>query len=185
MPSMRLAKTAAALMVLAAGFGSPLLAQSEQPLDPMGANYWTGTWTYIEDSFTPPGSETLSEGVGESLGSKTSGEVAADDPRIAGTRRGVFSSRAATSVESAEGALSITNGTVRIDNADGAWVGTSTGFGGYPGQEGWFVMEGEGAYEGLTTVFRWHAADSSLEGIIVPVDLPALPDPVAPPTTLG
>ena len=42
-------------------------------------------------------------------------------------------------------------------------------------------MEGEGAYEGLTTVFRWHAEDSSLEGVIVPAELPALPDPVAPP----
>ena len=53
MPSKRLVATAGVLIVLAAGFGSAVSAQSEEPLDPMGANYWTGTWTYIEGSFTP------------------------------------------------------------------------------------------------------------------------------------
>ena len=42
----------------------------------------------------------------------------------------VHNIRAATSVEPAEGDVGITNGTVRIDNDAGAWVGTFTAFGG-------------------------------------------------------
>jgi hypothetical protein len=171
MPSKRLA-TAGMLIMIAAGFGSSVSAQAGAALDPVGETFWTGAWPSIESCSRGGGARTEA----------TSGTVAADDPRIAGTMTDLWNTAAAASVESAEGELSITNGTSRIDNADGAWVGTSTSFGGSPGQESWFVMEGEGAYEGLTTVFRWHAADSSLEGIIVPAGLPALPDPVAPPT---
>ena len=75
----------------------------------------------------------------------------------------------------------MTQGNARIDNDEGAWVGTSISYGGQPGQEVWYVLAGEGAYEGLTAVFRWHGDDSSLQGVIVAGELPALPDLLAAP----
>jgi hypothetical protein len=167
-------------MMVAAGFGSAVSAQSEGPLDPMGANYWTGTLTHIKDTYSV-GSQTSSEGVQEILGSSTRWEVAADDPRIAGTMTQLWNYRSAHIQEPANGWAGFSNGTVRIDNDQGAWLGTYMEYSGAPRQEEWFVVEGEGPYEGLTSVFRWHSADDSLEGVIVAAELPALPDPVAPP----
>ena len=152
----------------------------------MAADYWTGTWTHIEGTFTEG---TFTEGAGTSgagyrqyLGARTSGDVTADDPRMAGTMTQVQNVHFATSPEPDEGDVGITNGTARIDNEAGAWVGTWTAFGAQPGGEEWYILEGEGSYEGLTTVFRYHGEDSSLEGVILAAELPALPDPVAPPT---
>jgi hypothetical protein len=41
------------------------------------------------------------------------------------------------------------------------------------------VLEGEGAYEGLTAVYSFE--DDELEGVIVPVELPALVEPILSP----
>ena len=69
-----------AVLALLVGVTPAVLGQSEEPLDPMGANYWTGTWTYVEDSAIS-GDETTSAGITETRGSEP-GVVAADDPRI-------------------------------------------------------------------------------------------------------
>ena len=169
---------AAAIVALPLGIGSTAVGQSEAPLDPMGANYWTGTWTYAEGG--TPTSETPMAGYTEILGSEILGEVEADDPRISGTMRYVQTVHSAASRDPDEGDVGIAHGTVRIDNDEGAWVGTYSAFGGGPGGEEWYVLEGEGAYEGLTTIFRWQDDPVAYEGVIVPAPIPVLPDPVAP-----
>ena len=179
MPSTRLAATAAALVVLATGFGSAALGQSEAPLDPMGASFWTGTWTGT--SMDEP-VESSGDGYTDTLVT-VYGVVEASDPRIEGdwTQNHLirtFPVREATGAD-----VSIAAATVRIDKPDGAWVGTFTGYYGQPGGEEWNTLSGEGAYEGLTAVFRYHA-DDSLEGIIVPGDVPPLPDAIVPAASL-
>jgi hypothetical protein len=178
MRTLRLSLIAAIVLILPVGFGPPALGQSEEPRDPMGANYWTGTWAGTGGE---AGEVASGPGYSEALGVVTRGEVAADDTRIAGTMTQVHNLREAASVDPAEGAVGIISGTVRIDNDEGAWVGTFTAYGGEPGGKEWYVMEGEGAYEGLTTIFGY-GEGSSLEGVILPAELPAQPDPVAPPS---
>ena len=76
------------------------------------------------------------------------------------------------------GSFGVKSASVRIENADGAWAGTSTGI--YKGDSGheWNVLEGEGAYEGLTAVFLWTWPGSTLEGVILPAAFPVPPDPL-------
>ena len=81
-----------------------------------------------------------------------------------------------------EGDVSAASATARIDNEGGSWAGTFTGYYTDSGGEEWNVFVGDGAYEGLTAVFRYHS-DNSLEGVIVPGEVPSMPDPVEPPTT--
>jgi hypothetical protein len=177
------AAIAAAVLVLS---GAVALGQSEEPLDPKGANYWTGTWTGNEDGAEYVGVETLRDGYKDISGLVYPGEVAADDPRMTGKWIQEEHLYLAPSREAVEGEVGIASGTARIDNDAGAWVGTYTHFrihGCVPvciGSE-WYVMEGEGAYEGLTTVFRYNH-QGGFEGVIMPTDLPALPEPIAPST---
>ena len=57
--------------------------------------------------------------------------------------------------------------------------GPTTGFSDGTSGEEWHVVKGEGAYEGLTAVYRWDSDGISFEGVILPGELPPLPDPVA------
>ena len=185
MRMVRLSPMAATFVALALGLGSTALGRSEVPADPMGASFWTGTGTFIEGSFTPPVEETEGPVYAEVLGIGRRIDVAADDPRIVGTMTQVQNARLSNRPDPTEGLSFIIAGTARIDNDDGAWVGTWTSYGGdrVGGQE-WYVLEGEGAYEGLTAIFAGDVdADSPqgpLEGVIVPFELPALPEPATP-----
>ena len=94
MRTLRLSLITAAILALALGLDGPAAGQSEAPLDPMAANHWAGTWTYIEDSSTS---------VGESTGptyNTSRGEVTADDPRMVGTMTEVWNTLAMASGES-------------------------------------------------------------------------------------
>jgi hypothetical protein len=80
----------------------------------------------------------------------------------------------------------VISGTARIDNDGGAWVGTWSSYGtDRVGGAEWYVLEGEGAYEGLTAMFASDVdADSPqgpVEGVIVPFEPPPVPEPVPPP----
>jgi hypothetical protein len=190
--TMRLAATAGLLMVVAAGVSPAVLAQAEEPFDPMGAAYWTGTWTANVDDAEYVGVETQHDGYKEISGLLYPGEIAADDPRMVGTWRQEEHLYVAENQEPGEGdgVVGISAGTARIDNDAGAWVGTYTHFRGTSGAGcppicigggEWYVMHGEGAYEGLTTVMRY-SHDDEFQGVIMPSDdLPALPDPFPPP----
>jgi hypothetical protein len=125
----------------------------------MGASYWTGTWIC-----QPP----------------EDCEVVASDPRITGVWR-QLDNRAWYSDRVDGGDIEVLSATVRIENADGAWAGTISGaYGVDKGAHEWNVLKGEGTYEGLTAMFLWNGKDSSMEGVIIPADPPAIPEPVAP-----
>ena len=182
----RVSPIAATCVALVLGLGSTALGQSEEPADPMGASFWTGTASFIEGSFTPPVDESEGPAFGEVLGIGRRIDVAADDPRIAGTMTQVQNARLSSSADPVEGLSFVIEGTARIDNDAGAWVGTWTSYGAdRVGGEEWYVLEGEGAYEGLTAVFSGDVDAESpqgpLEGVIVPFELPQVPAPAAPP----
>ena len=151
--------------------------ESQAPLDPMRASFWTGSFTWTGGE---PGEVAADPGFLE-LGVTASGDVVADDPRIAGTMRLLWNSREFD--RPGEFYVGFVNGTARIDNDQGAWIGTYTAYGARPeGGEEWYILEGEGAYEGLTALFRFHWEDGSFEGVIVPGELPPPTDPIAPPS---
>ena len=183
---MRLPLSGIAVVAMLAGSGSVVVAQSPAPADRMSASFWTGTATFIEGSFTPPAEETPGPGYAEVLGIGRQMAVTADDERIAGTMTQLQNARVSDGVDPVEGHAFVISGTARIDNEEGAWVGTWTSYGAdrVGGQE-WYVLEGEGAYEGLTAIFAGDVdADSPqgpLEGVILPFADPQLPGPVPPP----
>lgn len=157
-PTARVAALAAVTMLVTIlGAGALVAAQSPspapQPLDPMGASYWTGTW----------------------LGST----VEASDPRISGDWVEVVNRATYPDRTGPGGSFSVGTASVRIENADGAWAGPATGI--YKGNSGreWNVLEGEGAYEGLTAVYLFIWPGATVEGVILPAAFPAAPDPVA------
>jgi hypothetical protein len=155
---------------------SPAADQSQPAVDPMAASYWTGTW----DPIGEVGVTASRDGYVEEMGGSNRGEVAADDPRIAGRMTRVYNAYSTVGPEP-ERDLHIRHGTARIDNDAGTWVGTSTAWiAGWLADE-FYVLEGEGAYEGLTAVFQLHPAEGSLAGVILAAELPPPPDPVAPP----
>ena len=180
--TVRLGLIAAILAALPVGLGVSVSGQSEAPPDPMGASRWTGTWTW---SFSSGGVDTRG---GDYIDQQWTrhGVVAATDPRIAGDWTQNHLTR--TYRDASGDVVGIGAATVRIDNADGAWVGTFTGHYALPeedvdaseGVDATNVLTGEGAYEGLTAVFRYDV-DGSLAGVIVPGEALAMPDPVLPP----
>jgi hypothetical protein len=141
---------------LVAGAQSPSPAPrsiAPEPLDPMGASYWTGVWT--------------------------GPTIEASDPRISGEWVQVNSRATYPDRTGPGGSFSVRSGSVRIENADGAWAGTLTGFSKGDSELEWNLLEGQGAYEGLTAVFLWTWPGRTLEGVIVPAAFPEPPDPIA------
>jgi hypothetical protein len=149
----------AGVVVVGAQSPSPVPQSiAPEPLDPLGASYWTGIFTYSPDTST----------------------VEASDLRISGDWVQVDNAASYPDRAGPGGSFSVKTSSVRIQNADGAWAGTFAGF--YKGDSGheWNVLEGEGAYEGLTAVFLWTWPGSTLEGVILPSAFPAPADPIAP-----
>jgi hypothetical protein len=142
------------------------------PEDPMAASAWTGRWIG-----SPDGGEVSSTS-GADYADLTGWEnatVEANDSRISGQWQQVLTNRVFP------GDIGVKSAIVRIDNDEGAWVGTFHGFAGRnSANKEWNVLEGEGGYEGLTAVFLWSGNGSTLEGVIVPGELPPLPDPIEP-----
>ena len=167
---------AATVVALALGLGAPAVGQSEEPLDPKGPSFLDGTWTGTEFE---PGADTSGSGYTDFAGVLERGTLAADDSRIAGTLTKVMNLRLFAD-RAGRGDVGVANGSVRIDNDQGAWVGTYTGLYGESDQEETYSMVGEGAYEGLSAVLRWSGEDGSIEGVIVPGELPAPTDPIGP-----
>jgi hypothetical protein len=170
----------AALVALPSAQAAGAGGQSADLADAMGATFWTGTWT---ETGYEPGSESPRAGYTDLVDPVSRGTISADDPRIAGTWTQVSHVYFMDSRDPQDGEVAVAAGRARIDNDAGAWVGTMVSYSGQPNGEGMYVMEGEGAFEGLTAVFRWRAADSSYEGVILPTrELPSLPEPMAAPT---
>lgn len=72
-----------------------------------------------------------------------------------------------------DGVAGISRGTIRIENADGAWEGPWMAIG--PATDDWrgfMSLTGEGAYEGLSaSVFEVSGSAGALEGSIYPTDI--------------
>jgi hypothetical protein len=166
------------MLALPIALASTAVGQSLQSEDAMAPAFWTGTWT--ETGFEP-GTENRATGYTDLVDPIARGRVSADDPRIAGTWTQVSHLYFTDSPDPDDGEVAIASGVARIDNDAGAWVGTVIGYSGAPDALALYVMEGEGAYEGLTAVFRWVADDSSYEGVILPTGVPPLPDWTPPP----
>jgi hypothetical protein len=167
------------MLVAALSVGTTAVGQSEAPVDPMGASSWTGTFTGTDAEM---GTDTEQAGVHEITDQVAHGTVASDDPRIAGTFTQFNHANYIEGKEEGAGPVGVYSGTARIENDEGAWAGTFTAYFGQPGAEEWYVLEGEGAYQGLTTIFRFRGSDGVFDGVIVPFAVPTTPDPV-PPTT--
>jgi hypothetical protein len=151
------------LVAVPVTFGPVVVGQSEAQLDPMGASSWTAT---------------ISGGEEEPFEVEGHATVHSSDPRISGALSQARTIRMFPNREPGADDLQVASAAVRIDNDHGAWVGSFTGSESAIAE--WNELEGEGDYEGLTAVFRW-LPDDTMEGVIVPGALPAVPDPVAPP----
>jgi hypothetical protein len=164
---------AAGLMAMTLLSGTVTVARSEEPLDPMGASDWTGTFTATDAE----GTQTEQSGYTE-MDQVVHGTVDADDPRISGAW--TQANHVALTDNRVEGAgpAGIVSGTTRIENDEGAWAGAFSAYFGTPGGLELHVLEGEGAYEGLTAVFRLE--DGTFAGVIVPFEVPTTPDAVPP-----
>jgi hypothetical protein len=172
MRTTRLFLSSVVTVVLTSGLVGAVLAQDDQVIGPMGANYFTATDTPISGGTFAwvEGSEyTEAEGVTAVT------DFVATDPRISG--QATWTSNIRFYPYGEEGGIdpAAWASAVRIENADGSWVGTTTGYHDpADATREWNVVDGEGAYEGLTAVFRF-AAEAGYEGVIVPGGLPPFP----------
>jgi hypothetical protein len=179
MRQMRHSLIAVAILTLPLGLASAVAAQSATRYpEPPGANRWTGAWIFDQKSFDPGTSSTAADGSGVVEGMTWQGHVDADDPRISGTMTIVQNARTATGGDADEGDLALASGAIRIDNDEGAWVGSLSAFSSALGGEEWYVLTGEGAYD-LSTIFRWY--QDGYEGVSLPGELPAMPEPIVAP----
>ncbi len=138
-------------------------------IGPLGAGYFTATDTPVSNGTFDwqPGPDFT-----EAAGVTAVTDFVASDPRISG--EATWTSTARFYPYGDEGGVdpAVWAAAVRIENADGAWVGTMTGY--HDPEEAtreWNVVTGEGAYEGLAAVFRF-VADEGYEGVIVPGGMP-------------
>ena len=173
MRTLRLSLTGTVILAVIGGLSGAVLAQDE-PTDPMAPAAVTGTVGYGTDIAT--GSETFDDGAYVTDGMQGTLSWEASDPRLSGevTFAGYLVNYTTPSIY-------VGGGTRVLVNDDGRWVGTDTGLAA-PGVDMEFiVMQGEGAYEGLTAVVRedWSKNPPTFVGAIVPSD--KLPDPIEPP----
>ena len=183
MRTLRLTLVGTVIFVLLGSWATAVLAQTteEEGREPAPASHFTGTWSEI--FFMLPLEQwewTLGPGYVESFGNKTVLDFKADDPRISGTWTQFTNFRSFAVDMEEESWAPVASGAVRIENEDGAWAGTvdSFAFAEVSGPE-WYHLQGEGAYEGLTAVFRWIPDDDVYEGVIVSGVTPEYPAPIA------
>ena len=154
--------------------GASVPGAATEVVGPLGANYFTATDTPISDGTFDwqPGPEYT-----EAAGVTAVTDFVASDPRISGQATWTSTVRFYPYAEEGGVDPAVWASAVRIENADGAWVGTMTGY--HDPEEAireWNVVTGEGAYDGLTAVFRF-VANAGYEGVIVPGDLPPISEP--------
>jgi predicted DsbA family dithiol-disulfide isomerase len=119
---------------------------------------------------------TQADGYRESWIAPMTSVVEATDPRIGGTLTMASVLRQFTPPGEGDQVFNVAVGTLRIDNLGGSWVGTFQGLGAQDSAYGRILLEGAGAYEGLTALIRMGEYD----GVIFDHGLPPLPDPIEP-----
>lgn len=165
-----------AILALLGGLGGAAMAQEEA--DSPLVTHVTGT--IIDTAYDDSTAEiTYAPGdVHHATGATYSETNEWSDPRLPAEKRLVLD---LTTYPDDGGRFMVTRTSIRLDGADGAWVGTGVGLG-YPDgtSEGQDVLVGEGAYEGLTAVLHC-GTDLGCDGYIFEGPMPTQPDPVEPP----
>jgi hypothetical protein len=169
MRTLRLALATTSALVLLASLSAPALGQHDEVIGPLGANYFTATDTPISggDFDWVPGPDFT-----EASAVTAVSDFVASDPRISG--RATYTSTIRFYPYGEEGGTdpALWASSVRIENDDGSWVGTGSGF--HDPDDAfreWYVLDGQDAYEGLTAVFLFVDGEAN-EGVIVPGGLP-------------
>jgi hypothetical protein len=113
--------------------------------------------------------------------------IESSDPRLSGTYT-LFGNGAAWPLDEEGYVLAtVMPGTVRIENEEGWWTGTSLSWMGVD-PAAYYQVQGGGAYEGLTAIFHWvdvivdETTDQGwavYSGVVVPGPLPDHPEPPA------
>ena len=177
MRALRLTLGGVVTLVLLGSVAGGAVAQSgEESLDPMRASQFTMTST---DEIRLDGFDWVPRAdYVESLGRTAVVVVDASDPRMDGTWTQVNDIRIFPIDEESDTWASVWSAVVRLENEDGAWAGTVDGFGDPQFAREWNRLEGEGAYEGLTAIFRWEEDGDDYEGVIIPGAPPDYPAPI-------
>ena len=156
------------------GRSGVLAAQAQDELDWRGARPFMGTGTLIRQD---PLEWTVGPDYSEATDIEAEVYILASDPRISGWMRQVSNLRSYPTDGAGDAEVFVWSATVRITNEYGAWVGEISGYDEGTFSKEWYILEGEGFYEGLVAVFRWLEEGDALDGVIVPGDLPPLPEP--------
>jgi hypothetical protein len=168
--------TVVATVVVFGGLGGTVLAQEEADDSPV--THVTGT---IVDTFYDDSTGELTSAPGDINHMSGATYVETNewsDPRLPAEKRMVLDF---TTYPYEGGRLMVTRTSIRMDGADGSWVGTGVGLSRPDGSsQGQDVLVGEGGYEGLFAVLNCGTA-TGCDGYIFEGQMPPPPDPVEPP----
>ena len=151
------------------GLGVEPMASAGLPQSMAPARF---TMETVGEGSSGPEEWTQADGYREATLSSTV-TVEASDPRVSGRLTILVAGREFVPDEDPDEDFSVVVGTARIENEDGAWVGTVDGFWTDDYSDGRLLLAGEGAYEGLTALIRIDEYD----GVIFGHGLPAAPNP--------
>jgi len=175
MRTLRLSLVGTVTLVLLAWMSGAVLAQGET--DGV-VTHVTGTIvdTFYDDS---TGELTFAPGDVHHMSGATYIETNEwSDPRLPAEKRMVLDF---TTYPYEGGRLMVTRTSIRMDGADGSWVGTGVGLSRPDGNsQGQDVLVGEGAYEGLFMVLNC-GSETGCDGFIFKGEMPAQPESIAPP----
>jgi hypothetical protein len=186
MRTLRLSLAGMVILAMLGATGSAMLAHEEQPvgavgpLEPDGPSIFTLRQVGIEDEYWPPWTPRP-DGSAEVPFTQDIWAVESSDPRLSGTLTRDLTGRLWPLNEDEGVHAVVMAGAVRIDNEDGTWRGTHSGHSGLD-DAGFYHLQGEGTYAGLTTVFHWVEGGAregdyeSFSGIVFPGPMPGFPD---------
>ena len=191
MRTLRLSLVGAVILTLLGGLGGAAMAQDDEE-EVFGATHVTGTTPMLRN--TDDGTPTFKDAGLAIYGEAQVREVEWSDPRLPSSMR-LTQNLDAYFVDSDEVGVAIALvQNVRLDGPDGAWTGTAYGLlegteaNTYP-QTVLMVLEGEGAYEGLSAMFRTvyeeppaEGEPADWDGYILEGEMTPLPEPPEPPT---
>jgi hypothetical protein len=176
MRTLRLSLAGTVILVLLGGLGAVVLAQEEA--DGSLVTHVTGT---IVDTSYDASTGELTSGPGDVNHMRGATYIETNewsDPRLPAEKKMVLDF---TTYPYEGGRLMITRTSIRMDGAEGSWVGTGVGLSRPDGSsQGQDVLVGEGAYEGLFAVLNC-GNETGCDGFIFEGEMPAQPEPVAPP----
>lgn len=173
---MRTVRSVSISLALLTGIATVSMAADEPPFGPMAPARVSGTWKY---------SDAVSEGQVERLpgelmfevtGAVATYEVASDDARLSGT--GTATRAWVTAYPPA--LVMVVDTDWRLENESGAWAGSSRRLASMADDDPLnvaeqVILDGSGAYAGLTAYLIIESAEQSFLGAIIPDEMPEIP----------